>query len=96
MTLAQSAFRAGLTERHVHLDPRDVGLVDLGGFGHVPFAFGALRRKEMATGRMLASHFSGPGDLEALRDGLPGLAPCNRLWHKARKIAHSRRVTSLL
>src|SRR5438045_50965 len=86
--------RSALRERHVHLDPRFVGLVDRGGLGHVPFALGALRRKQMAAGRMLASHFSGRGDLEPLGDGFPGLATRNRLWHKARKITHPGRVTT--
>jgi hypothetical protein len=43
---------------------------------------------------VLPHHFSGPGDLEPLRDGLPGLAARNRLWHKARKIAQPARLTT--
>ena len=90
----QSAFRARLTERHVRLDPGFVGLVDAGGFRHQAFAFRALRRKQMAARRVLAEHLPFGGDLEPLRDGFPGLAARNRLWHKARKIAQLERVTT--
>ena len=93
--LRKSAFRARrLTERHVRFDPRGVGLMDLGGFRHVPLALGALRRKQMPARRMLAAHFALGGDLEPLRDGFPGLTPRNRLWHKARKITQPARVTT--
>jgi hypothetical protein len=43
---------------------------------------------------MLAPDFSGPGDLEPFRDGFPGFAARNRLWHKARKIPQPARLTT--
>jgi hypothetical protein len=43
---------------------------------------------------VLPPHFSGPGDLESFRDGLPRFAARNRLWHKARKIAQPARLTT--
>ena len=81
-------------ERHVQLDPGRIGLVHLGGLGHVAFALGALRGKQVTPGGMLPPHFSRPGDLEPLRDGFPGLAAGNRFWHKARKIAQGCRLTT--
>jgi hypothetical protein len=83
-----------LAERHVHLDPRGISLVDFGGFRHVAFALRALRRKQVTPRGVLPPHFSRSGNLKPLRDGFPGLAARNRLWHKARKITQSGRVTT--
>ena len=85
---------ARLPEGQVRLDPGDIGLVDPGGFRHVAFALGALRGQQVTPGGMLAPDFSGPGDLEPFRDGFPGFAARNRLWHKARKITQPACVTT--
>ena len=93
--MPKARFNAfALRERHVHLDAGRVGLVDFGGLCHVALALGALRRKQVTPGGMLAPHFSSPGDLEPFRDGFPGFAARNRLWHKARKIAQPARLTT--
>ena len=86
--------RPGCPNRHVHLDAGRVGLVDFGGLRHVALALGAFRRKQVTPRGMLPPHFSRPGDLEPFRDGFPGFAARNRLWHKARKIAQPARLTT--
>src|SRR5438067_13832536 len=68
--------------------------MDFGGLRHVAFALGAFRGKQVTPRGMLPPHFSRPGDRESLRNGLPGFAARNRLWHKARKIAQPARVTT--
>ena len=89
-----AAWKIGLTEGQVRLDPGFVRLVDSGRFRHQAFALGAFGRKQMAARRVLAEHLAFGGNLEPLRDGFPGFAARNRLWHKARKITQSGRVTT--
>src|SRR6476620_4593487 len=48
----------------------------------------------MPAGGVLPQDFPCGGNLEPLRNGLPGFAARDRLWHKARKIAHLTRVTT--
>src|SRR3954468_11988522 len=92
--LGFAAIGTGLTEGQVRLDPGFVRLVDPGRFRHEAFALGAFGRKQMAARCMLTEDLARGGDLEPLRDGFPGLTARNRLWHKARKITQSGRVTT--
>ena len=85
-----------LMERQIQLDPGFVCLVDPGRLRHQALAFGALGRHEMPAGGVLPQDFACGGDLEPLRDGLAGFAARDRFWHKARKITHLARVTSIL
>ena len=48
----------------------------------------------MPAGSVLAANLPGAGDLEPFRNGFPGLAAGDRLWHKARKITQLARVTT--
>ena len=57
---------AALRERHVHLNPRYVGLVHDRGFRHVALQLAALRREQVAARGVLTHNFAGPGDLEPL------------------------------
>ena len=83
-----------LTERQIRLDPGFVGLMDSRGLCHQAFTLGALRGHEMPAGGVLTQDFAFGGDLEPLGDGLAGFAARDRLWHKARKITQSARVTT--
>jgi NADH dehydrogenase len=83
-----------LRERQIRFDPRYVSFVNECGLREVALALRVLRTEQMAARRVLAQNFAGPGNFKSLRDRFTGLAACNGLRHKARKIMRFASVTT--
>ncbi len=85
-----------LTEGQVRLDPRDVRLVDVERLAGLPFALGALRRKEVTLARLRAQDLAGSRDFESFSYSFPRFTAGDGLRHKARKIRGIARMTTPL